>query len=86
MLRERINLTTGAPDGTGRQTARGLARRNATVIVVGRDPLRVAAAQKFVGAKAESGPVETAVADLAPMIKYALLPVRSFNASRASVF
>jgi NAD(P)-dependent dehydrogenase (short-subunit alcohol dehydrogenase family) len=60
----RTALVTGATSGIGVETARGLARAGARVVVVGRDPARCDATVAAI--RAESGPeaAEALVADL----------------------
>lgn len=54
-----IAVLTGGTSGLGRFVARGLARAGFTLVVVGRDPARLAALESFVGAA-----IETERADL----------------------
>ncbi len=63
MASEKVALVTGATAGIGLYTALGLARAGMRVIVVGRDPGRTEAAQRFVIERAPGAQVETALAD-----------------------
>jgi len=58
-------LVTGATSGIGEQTARGLARLGATVLIVVRDAERGAAVATDIRTSAPQGRVELFVADLA---------------------
>jgi len=58
-------LVTGATSGIGKETALGLARMGATVLMVARDPVRGAAVAAEIGECAPQGTVEVFVADLA---------------------
>lgn len=57
-------LVTGATSGIGKETALGLARMGATVLMVSRDPARGAAVAAGIG-ESTQGTVEVFVADLA---------------------
>ena len=61
----RVVLITGATGGLGLAAATALARRNADVWIVGRDPQRTEAARCEIAAVAPGSSVTTAVADLA---------------------
>jgi retinol dehydrogenase 12 len=61
----KVCLVTGATSGIGKETAIGLARRGATVLLVARDPARGAAAATELGECAPQATVELFVADLA---------------------
>ncbi|MGW6057746.1 SDR family NAD(P)-dependent oxidoreductase [Streptomyces sp. NPDC055189] len=63
-LRGKTALVTGSTGGIGKETARGLARRGARVILVGRDPGRAAEAACELGSEAGCGPVDAVAADL----------------------
>ncbi|WP_367039044.1 SDR family NAD(P)-dependent oxidoreductase [Streptomyces sp. Je 1-332] len=63
-LRGKTALVTGGTGGIGKETARGLARRGADVILVGRDPERAVQAAREIAREAGSGSVETVAADL----------------------
>ncbi|MEU7576262.1 SDR family NAD(P)-dependent oxidoreductase [Streptomyces sp. NPDC041068] len=63
-LRGRTVLVTGSTGGIGKETARGLARLGADVILVGRDPRRAAEAAYEVGQEPGGGEVEAVAADL----------------------
>ena len=61
----RTCLVTGATNGIGYETALGLARRGARVVLVGRDPARLAAAEAGIRAAVPGATLDTAQADLA---------------------
>jgi NAD(P)-dependent dehydrogenase (short-subunit alcohol dehydrogenase family) len=63
-MRGKVCLVTGATAGIGEITARELARRGATVLVVGRDPARVEATVGRIRREAGNDEVEPFVADL----------------------
>jgi NAD(P)-dependent dehydrogenase (short-subunit alcohol dehydrogenase family) len=63
-MQGKICLVTGATGGIGRETARGLAARGATVIVVGRDRARGEAAVESIRSDTGSSSVELMLADL----------------------
>ncbi len=60
----KIVLVTGATNGIGQITARELALRGATVIIVGRDTSRIQFAAEKIRSTAPSGKVHTLMADL----------------------
>lgn len=60
----KVVLVTGATSGIGRVTAGTLARRGATVILVGRDPDRTAATVEQVRRESGNPAVESLLADL----------------------
>jgi NAD(P)-dependent dehydrogenase (short-subunit alcohol dehydrogenase family) len=64
-LRGRVCLVTGANSGIGKETARGLARLGAHVVMACRDPERGEAARSEIAAEAGEGRVELALVDLA---------------------
>lgn len=66
VLRGRTCVVTGATSGIGQETAVGLARRGARVLLVGRDPARAEAARHDVAARGGADPdrVEVLLADL----------------------
>lgn len=59
-----VAVLTGATAGIGRETARGLARRGFRLVLVGRDPGRLAATAEALAADGAPG-VDTVTADLA---------------------
>jgi retinol dehydrogenase-12 len=63
-LNDKVALVTGATAGIGLVTARALARRGATVVLVGRDPARTAAAVDQVRRDSGHDAVESLLADL----------------------
>src|SRR5215218_6066544 len=60
----KICLITGASSGIGKETALGLARLGAHVVMVTRDPERGAAAQEAVRAASDNSAVDLLTADL----------------------
>lgn len=72
----KICLVTGGTAGIGYVAARELARRGATVTIVGRDPARGAAAAQSIQAAAGNGAVDFISADLAELSQ-----LRAFAAS-----
>src|SRR5436309_3039456 len=63
-MAEKTCLVTGATSGIGWVTARELARRGATVVIVGRSPERCEAAVGAIRGGGGTGPVEAMPADL----------------------
>lgn len=63
----KICLVTGATSGIGKETALGLARLGARVVIVGRDPARTRAVAEWVTATAGSDPVAFLLADLSSL-------------------
>ena len=63
-MKGRICLITGATAGIGLETARGIARRGATVIIVGRDRERCRAATDLIRNQTGNKNVDFLVADL----------------------
>jgi retinol dehydrogenase-12 len=63
-MHDKICLVTGATSGIGLVTAEALARKGATVIVVGRNPLRGAAMVHRIQQKTHNPAVELMLADL----------------------
>ena len=63
----RTALVTGATSGIGQETALGLARRGAHVVLVGRDPARAEAARKDVVGRSGSSRVDVLLADFASL-------------------
>ncbi len=61
----RIALVTGATSGIGQETAVGLAKRGAHVVLVGRDPGRAEAARKDVTERSGNADVEVLLGDFA---------------------
>src|SRR4051794_17552992 len=64
-MSDRVVLVTGATAGLGLAAATELAKRNADLWIVGRDPERTAAARRAIIAAAPASNVTTALADLA---------------------
>jgi NAD(P)-dependent dehydrogenase (short-subunit alcohol dehydrogenase family) len=73
LLEGRTCLVTGATSGIGQETALGLAREGARVLIVGRDPARAEAARKDIAARSGSSRVEVVRADLASLREIAKL-------------
>jgi retinol dehydrogenase 14 len=63
-LAGRVAIVTGANNGIGRATALGLARLEATVVMVCRNAARGKAAQAFIQAESENPNIELMLADL----------------------
>ncbi len=63
-MQGRIALITGATSGIGFETALGLARQGAHVVILGRDPMRLAAAERSIRSLSGNGNVQTLAADL----------------------
>ena len=63
-MQGRVCLVTGANRGLGKATALGLARRGATVVMLGRDPVRVARASDDVRRGSGNPDVSYLVVDL----------------------
>jgi NAD(P)-dependent dehydrogenase (short-subunit alcohol dehydrogenase family) len=63
-MRGRVCLVTGANRGLGKATALGLAREGATVVMLGRDPMRVALASDDVRRESRNPDVSYLGADL----------------------
>jgi NAD(P)-dependent dehydrogenase (short-subunit alcohol dehydrogenase family) len=63
-MRGKVCMVTGATSGIGLATALGLARQGATVILIGRDLERGAAAVQYIRADSEGASVEYLPADL----------------------
>ncbi|HLI09292.1 MAG TPA: SDR family oxidoreductase [Ktedonobacteraceae bacterium] len=64
-MQGKICMVTGANSGIGKETALGLARKGATVVMVSRDPARGEAAQNEIKAQSGSNNVDLLLADLA---------------------
>ncbi len=64
-LEDRTCLVTGATSGIGLETAAGLAREGARVLIVGRDPARGEAARELIAKQSGNDRVELLLADLA---------------------
>ena len=62
-----VAVITGGSAGIGLHTALGLAREGMRVVMVGRNPQRLAAARRFVTEQASSAAVETALADFSAL-------------------
>ncbi len=67
MLRGKLAIVTGATAGVGRETALGLAKLGATVLITGRDPKRLADTQAWLEAGAPGSRVLTEQADFASL-------------------
>jgi NAD(P)-dependent dehydrogenase (short-subunit alcohol dehydrogenase family) len=63
-MRGRVCLVTGANRGLGKATALGLARQGATVVILGRDAMRVALASDEVRRESGSSDISYLVVDL----------------------
>ena len=66
-LEDRTCLVTGATSGIGLETAKGLAREGARVLIVGRDPARGEAARREIARQTGNDRVELVLADLASL-------------------
>ena len=66
-LEDRVCLVTGATSGIGLETAVGLAREGARVLIVGRDPVRGEAARAEIVRRSGHDRVELVRADLASL-------------------
>lgn len=64
-MQNKVVLITGGSSGIGRETALGLARLGAHVVLVGRDAARSAAAQREIQARSGNPAVDVLLADLA---------------------
>ena len=73
LLEGRTCLVTGATSGIGQETALGLAREGARVLIVGRDPARAEAARSDISARSGSSRIEVLRADLASLSEIAKL-------------
>ena len=62
-----VCIVTGASAGIGRETARGMAERGYSVVVVGRDPARTEAAAAYVRAYARGLPVRAELCDFSSL-------------------
>ena len=79
-------LATGATRGIGKETARGLARLGASVIIVGRDEERGAAAAAELRETTGNERVVFFPGTSRPRPRYARLPAKWPGASSASTF
>ncbi|HEV2300651.1 MAG TPA: SDR family oxidoreductase [Stellaceae bacterium] len=66
-MAEPTAIVTGASAGIGVHTALGLARKGMRVVMVGRDPGRLAAARRFVAERTDDSRLATAIADFASL-------------------
>src|SRR5437667_2596690 len=66
-MQGKICLITGATSGIGKETALGLARRGAHVVIVGRDAARTRAAAESIGREAGTEGVAYLPADLSSL-------------------
>ncbi len=66
-MKNKTCLVTGANSGIGLETARGLARRGARVVMVCRDPGKGEAARRDIMATTGNGMVDLLIADLASL-------------------
>lgn len=66
-LNGRVALVTGGTDGVGKEIARGMARRGARLIIVGRDTEKGARAQQEIRASSGNKAVDFVQADLSLM-------------------
>jgi NAD(P)-dependent dehydrogenase (short-subunit alcohol dehydrogenase family) len=64
-LEGKLAVVTGATAGVGLETALGLARLGASLIVTGRDATRLAGAVSWIAARLPSAQIETELADFA---------------------
>ncbi|MFZ2005478.1 MAG: SDR family NAD(P)-dependent oxidoreductase [Stellaceae bacterium] len=62
-----VAIVTGASAGIGLHTALGLARAGMRVVMVGRNPERIAAARRFVAKRASDAELETSIADFSSL-------------------
>src|SRR5262245_57312736 len=72
-LEDRTCLVTGATSGIGQETALGLAREGARVLIVGRDPARGEAARAEIAKRSGNDRIELLLADLASLREIARL-------------
>jgi len=72
-LEDRTCLVTGATSGIGQETALGLAREGARVLIVGRDPARGEAARADIAKRSGNDRIELLLADLASLREVARL-------------
>jgi len=63
----KLAVVTGASAGIGLHTALGLARAGMRVVMVGRDPERTKAAQRYVAERAPGAELDTALADFSDL-------------------
>lgn len=62
-----VCIVTGASAGIGRETARGMAERGYSVVMIGRDPARTEAAAAYVRAYARGLPVRAELCDFSSL-------------------
>jgi NAD(P)-dependent dehydrogenase (short-subunit alcohol dehydrogenase family) len=66
-MTEQTAIVTGANTGIGLHTALGLVRAGVRVVIIGRDPDRIAAARRLLAERSDEGRVSTAIADFASL-------------------
>ncbi|HEY0736972.1 MAG TPA: SDR family oxidoreductase [Herpetosiphonaceae bacterium] len=66
-MQDKLTMVTGATDGIGKETALGLARMGAHVIVVGRTPAKIAATVEQIKAESGNGQIDSMQADFSSL-------------------
>ncbi|HEY0604776.1 MAG TPA: SDR family oxidoreductase [Herpetosiphonaceae bacterium] len=66
-MQDKLIMVTGATDGIGKETALGLARMGAHVIVVGRTPVKIAATVEQIKAESGNGQIDSMQADFSSL-------------------